>query len=208
MLVDKTIVAFTDELASNSPAPGGGSISALAGSLGAALTAMVCRLTMGNEKYDSAQDEVKEILGKADNLMQMLTKYIDEDTKAFNKVMGAYRLPKDTDEQKNVRSQAIQQAMENAASLPLKVAECCLEIIKMAQRALVIGNANAASDAAVSGLMAYAGLNGALYNVRINLPSIKDKQFVDHGRAKVNLIKLQADSAYVELTATADKVIG
>lgn len=208
MLVEKTILAFTDELASNSPAPGGGSISALAGSLGAALTAMVCRLTIGNEKYGNAQDEVKEMLAKADNLIQMLTKYIDEDTMAFNKVMDAYRLPKDTDEQKIARSQAIQQAMENAASLPLRVAECCLEIITMAKRAILIGNTNAASDAAVAGLMAYAGLNGALYNVRINLPSIKDKEFVDNGRAKVNLIKSQADSAYVELTAAADKAIG
>lgn len=208
MLVDKTILAFTDELASNSPAPGGGSISALAGSLGAALTAMVCRLTIGNEKYESVQTEVQEILAKVDNLMKRLTQFIDEDTAAFNKVMDAYRLPKDTEEQKSIRSQAIQQAMENAASLPLSVAEHCLEIISMAQRAIIIGNTNAASDAAVAGLMAYAGLNGALYNVRINLPSIKNKQFVDTARNKVNQIKSKADAAYVELTATADKAIG
>lgn len=208
MLVEKTVLAFTDELASNSPAPGGGSISALAGSLGAALTAMVCRLTIGNEKYGNVQNEIKEMLVKADNLIQQLTKFVDDDTAAFNKVMEAYRLPKDTDEQKGSRSQAIQLAMENAANLPLMVAECCLEIIKMAQKAIVIGNTNAASDAAVSGLMAYAGLNGALYNVRINLPSIKDKQFAEHARAKANQIKSQADAAYVELTATADKAIG
>lgn len=208
MLVEKTILAFTDELASNSPAPGGGSISALAGTLGAALTAMVCRLTIGNEKYDNAQNEVKEMLVKADNLIQKLTQYVDEDTEAFNKVMEAYRLPKETDEQKRARSQAIQTAMENAASLPLSVAEACLEVIIMAQRAIIIGNANAASDAAVSGLMAYAGLNGALYNVRINLPSIKDKHFAENAHAKVKQIKAQADAAYVELTATADKAIG
>ncbi len=208
MLAEKTILAFTDELASNSPAPGGGSISALAGTLGAALTAMVCRLTIGNEKYNDVQNEVKEMLAKADELTQKLTNYIDEDTAAFNKVMDAYRMPKETDEQKGARSQAIQKAMENAASLPLSVAECCLEIIEMAERVIIIGNTNAASDAAVSGLMAYAGLNGALYNVRINLPSIKDKQFVENACAKVKQIKVQADAAYVVLTATADKAIG
>lgn len=208
MLVEKTVTAFTEELASASPAPGGGSVSALAGALGAALTAMVCRLTLGNEKYGNVQVEIDVLVRKADDLSELLTKYVDEDTAAFNQVMAAYRLPKDTQEQKTIRSQAIQQAMQNAASLPLRVAENCLEIITMAVQVLRIGNANAASDAAVSGLMAHAGLHGALYNVRINLASIKDQQFVDNTQAKVDALKFQSAVMYAKLIAAADKAIG
>lgn len=208
MLIEKTVTEFIAELASASPAPGGGSVSALAGSLGAALTAMVCRLTLGNQKYSDVQAEAGVMVKQADELKDLLQKYVAEDTEAFNKVMSAYKLPKDTAEQKTVRSQAIQQAMQNAASLPLKVAECCLAIITMAEQMLRLGNANAASDAAVSGLMAHAGMHGALYNVRINLASIKDQQFVENTQAQVDTIKSQAAVKYGKLIAAADKAIG
>jgi formiminotetrahydrofolate cyclodeaminase len=208
MLIEKTVTDFIDELASASPAPGGGSVSALAGSLGAALTAMVCRLTLGNEKYSEVQAEAGAMLKQADELRNLLQKYVDEDTEAFNKVMAVYKLPKDTTEQKTVRSQAIQQAMQNAASLPLKVAECCLTIITMAEKILRLGNANAASDAAVAGMMAHAGMHGALYNVQINLASIKDQQFIETTQTQVDAIKSQAAVQYGKLIAAADKAIG
>lgn len=208
MLTKMTITDFLQELGSNSPAPGGGSIAALAGALGGALTTMVCHLTVDNSKYAEVQDEIATILGEAVPLVACLTQAVDADTEAFNKVMAAYKLPKTTDEEKNLRSQAIQQAMQQAASLPLNVAECCLKILNMARRVLTIGNANAASDAAVAGLMAHAGLHGALYNVKINLASIKEEAFITSTQAKIQTIIAEDQALHEQLLKTAGKLIG
>ncbi|WP_371368349.1 Methenyltetrahydrofolate cyclohydrolase [Sporomusa rhizae] len=208
MLIQMKVNDFLEELASNSPAPGGGSISALAGSLGGALAAMVCRLTIGNSKYAEVQSEVEAILTEADQLRGELARCVDADTEAFNKVMDAYKLPKATDEEKAARSKAIQQAMQHAANLPLGVAESSLKVLKLAGRVLSIGNSNAASDAAVAGLMAHAGLHGALYNVKINLGSIKDEAYITATQAKVKEIIEQDNKLHAELLATAAKVIG
>lgn len=136
------VADFLEELSSNSPAPGGGSISAL--------TAMVCRLTIGNSKYTEVQNEMEGILEEADSLRNVLARCVDADTEAFNKVMAAYKLPKATDEEKAARTNAIQHSMQHAANLPLDVAECCLKVLALAGRVLIIGNSNAASDAAVA----------------------------------------------------------
>ncbi|WP_425060058.1 Methenyltetrahydrofolate cyclohydrolase [Sporomusa carbonis] len=208
MLMQMKVNDFLTELASNSPAPGGGSIAALAGALGGALTAMVCRLTVDNNKYAGVQNEIQGILARADELSGSLAKYVDEDTETFNKVMAAYKLPKATDEDKAARSAAIQTAMKNAAVLPLNVAGCCLEVLTLAARVLAIGNTNAASDAAVAGLMAHAGIYGALYNVKINLGSIKDLAFVEDAKAKVEQIIKEDAVLHETLLATAGRVIG
>lgn len=208
MLTQMTITDFLKELGSNSPAPGGGSIAALAGALGGALTIMVCRLTVGNTKYTEVQAEVETILAKTEHLVASLTQAVDADTEAFNKVMAAYKLPKVTDEEKALRSQAIQQAMQQAANLPLNVAECCLAVLNMAQRVLTIGNANAASDAAVAGLMAHAGLHGALYNVKINLASIKEETFITAMQAKIQEIVSRDSQLHAQLLSNASKMIG
>lgn len=208
MLIQMKITDFLEELGSNSPAPGGGSISALAGALGGALTAMVCRLTVDNSKYAEVQSEIQAILAEADRLSAKLTNCVDADTEAFNQVMAAYKLPKATDAEKAARSEAIQKAMQHAADLPLGVAECCLRVLAMSGRVLKIGNANAASDAAVAGLMAHAGLHGALYNVKINLGSIKDEKFVANTQTKVLAIIDEDKVLHQELLATAGQVIG
>lgn len=208
MLIQMKITDFLEELGSNSPAPGGGSISALAGALGGALTAMVCRLTVDNSKYAEVQSEIQAILAEADRLSAKLTNCVDADTEAFNQVMAAYKLPKATDAEKAARSEAIQKAMQHAADLPLGVAECCLKVLAMSGRVLKIGNANAASDAAVAGLMAHAGLHGALYNVKINLGSIKDEKFVANTQTKVLAIIDEDKVLHQELLATAGQVIG
>ncbi|MCM0758752.1 MULTISPECIES: cyclodeaminase/cyclohydrolase family protein [Sporomusa] len=208
MLIQMKITDFLEELGSNSPAPGGGSISALAGALGGALTAMVCRLTVDNSKYAEVQSEIQAILAEADRLSAKLTNCVDADTEAFNQVMAAYKLPKATDAEKTARSEAIQKAMQHAADLPLGVAECCLRVLAMSGRVLKIGNANAASDAAVAGLMAHAGLHGALYNVKINLGSIKDEKFVANTQTKVSAIIEEDKVLHQELLATASQVIG
>ena len=208
MLIQMKITDFLEELGSNSPAPGGGGISALAGALGGALTAMVCRLTVDNSKYAEVQSEIQAILAEADRLSAKLTNCVDADTEAFNQVMAAYKLPKATDAEKTARSEAIQKAMQHAADLPLGVAECCLRVLAMSGRVLKIGNANAASDAAVAGLMAHAGLHGALYNVKINLGSIKDEKFVANTQTKVSAIIEEDKVLHQELLATASQVIG
>ena len=177
MLMEKTVRCFVTELASDSPAPGGGSAAALAGSLGAALTTMVCNLSTDEEKFKQSLPEIQSIRSEAATLMEKLMLAVDEDAQAFNEVMDAYKLPKTSDEEKSKRLATIQQSMKKAALLPLAVAGDCLEALKLAHRILPIGNANAASDAAVAGLMAYAAIQGALYNVKINLGFIKDTDF-------------------------------
>jgi len=177
-LASMKINDFLSELASSSPAPGGGSVAALAGSLGAALSSMVCNLTVGKEKYADVQDEIKETLKKSEQLRKDLTKLIDEDTEAFNGVMMAFKMSKDTEEQKKKRSKAIQEGYKTAASVPLETANTCEKILDVALVIAEKGNLNSITDAAVSALMAQAGVESAILNVKINLGSIKDEAFV------------------------------
>lgn len=173
MLTELSVEGFIEEVASSSPAPGGGSVSALAGALGAALVAMVARLTAGR---DGCGDEVQEILVRAERLRASLKERISEDTAAFNRVMEAYRLPRQTEEERRGRSRAIQDALLAAARLPLKVARECLEVMQLCEWAVEHGNPNALSDAGVALQIARCGLTGALYNVAINLEGIKDRE--------------------------------
>ena len=188
-LASMKINGFLSELASNSPAPGGGSVAALAGSLGAALSSMVCNLTVGKEKYADVQEEIKNTLKKSEKLRKELTSLIDEDTNAFNDVMKAFKMPKETEEQKKKRSQAIQEGYKIAASVPLKTAKTCAEIMDVALVVAEKGNQNSITDAAVSALMANAGVQSAILNVEINLGSIKDEAFVNKISNEVEELK-------------------
>mgnify|MGYP003586076603 CR=1 FL=1 len=207
MLVDMTIKEFLAEITSDSPAPGGGSAAALAGAVGAALAAMVGNLTLGNAKYEDAQAEVQSIVPHLNSQQVKLEQYIDEDTAVFNKVMAAYRLPKATDDEKLARSQAIQQALKAAAALPMDVAERCCEVLVLSKRMLAIGNANAASDAAVAGRMAHTAMWAAIYNVRINLDSIKDQDFVAEMKEQIKVVTVKGEAALNELLAETDRKI-
>ncbi|MFZ5945834.1 MAG: cyclodeaminase/cyclohydrolase family protein [Bacillota bacterium] len=178
MLKNLKLNEFIDELASSSPAPGGGSVSALAGSVSSALVCMVINLTVGKEKFQAVEEELSVALQEVEGLKIRLCDYIDRDTDAFNKVMDAFKLPKNNDEEKEFRTKSIQEAMKNAALLPLEVARDCLQSMHLAKLVAEKGNPNALSDAGVAGLMAYAGLHGAILNVEINLGSIKDEGFV------------------------------
>lgn len=177
MLIDQTVAAFADELASNSPAPGGGSIAALAGTLGAGLTSMVCRLTIGKKKYADVQDEIRTLLVQSEELRVQLTALIDEDTDAFTGVMNAFGLPKESDEEKAARTAAIQHAMKEAVRVPLEVMNLCVDTIGLTAAAATIGNANSITDAGVAALMIQAASKGAALNVKINLGAITDKDF-------------------------------
>lgn len=170
--------SFYDQVASSSPAPGGGSVAASAGALAAALTAMVCRLTVGKKQYVEVKDELSDVRDKADELRHTLTKLIDTDTEAFNKVMVAFKMPKSTDEEIKLRTDAIQAATKEAAVVPLSVMKASRDVLKLAVVVAEKGNVNSVSDAGVAGLMGQAGLEGAAYNVKINCGSLEDRAFV------------------------------
>ena len=188
-LVTMTVTDFADELASDSPAPGGGSVAALAGSLGAALVNMVGVLTHDKKGYEAATIEVESLSLAARSLKENLLKLVDEDTESFNQVMSAMRLPKKTDEQKSVRDLAILQATKVSASVPLRVMEACLGVVKLSARMAIIGNQNSLSDAGVGILMARAGLEGAAMNVLINLQGLGDPSFVTDMQEKVAALR-------------------
>lgn len=180
-----TIKAFLDELASASPAPGGGSVAALAGALGAALTSMVCNLTIGKKKYAEVESDMKRILAQSEDLRTRFAVLVDTDTAAFNKVMEAYGLPKETEPQKALRAAAIREATKEAALVPLEVMKHCIDALALAQNVAANGNANSVSDAGVSALMLHAACEGASLNVRINLNALADSDFVGWKRDEV-----------------------
>lgn len=208
MIVNMTCKDFIEELASSSPAPGGGSVSALAGALSAALVSMVANLTVGKEQFKKDQDELEKTLAKAAELKIKLRDYVDQDTEAFNRVMDAFKLPKGTEEEKQARSQAIQEAMKQAAILPMEVASSCLEVLRLSKIVVTKGNPNALSDGGVAALMAFAGLQGAIFNVDINLGSIKDEQFVQQMRERKEEALAEAQTMRGEIMEAVQERLG
>lgn len=174
----KSFNGFLDELASPSPAPGGGSVAAFAGALGAALTSMVCNLTIGKKKYAGVEQEMRKILGESEKLRATFTQLVEKDTEAFNKVMEAFDLPKETDPQKALRAAAIREATKEATLVPLEVMKHCIDALALAQQVAASGNANSVSDAGVSAIMLHAAVEGAGLNVKINLRGLNDSEFV------------------------------
>jgi glutamate formiminotransferase/formiminotetrahydrofolate cyclodeaminase len=173
------IGAFVDEVSRDTPAPGGGSIAALAGALGAALASMVANLSIGKGEYDERYEELCKLAEKAQAAKDELVSAIDADTAAFNEVIAALRMAKDTPEQIAVRTEAIRAGYKSAARVPLRTAQACREVLDLCQAAADIGNQAVMSDAGVGALMAYAGVQGAIHNVRINLPHTRDQDFVE-----------------------------
>jgi len=171
--------SFYDEVASSSPAPGGGSVSASAGALASALSAMVCRLTVNKKQYADVKNELSEIRDKCDQLRSELTTLIETDKEAFNNVMAAFKTKDD---------RQIEEANKNASLVPLTVMQKSLEVLKMAEIVANKGNENSVTDAGVAALMAIAAIEGAGYNVKINLKSLADKQFVDKLKKESNSI--------------------
>lgn len=174
-LVDMSVKSYLDVLASDAPAPGGGSVSALSAAQGAALVAMVCNLTIPKEKYSEHRDLCIRVKDDILSIYDELVIGIDKDTEAFNKVSAAFKLPKETDEQKAARSKAIQEATITATEVPYETMELCMEGLAVTERIVGKSNPNASSDLGVAALNLLAGLKGAYLNVKINLPSIKDE---------------------------------
>lgn len=205
MLYEMKINEFVSELASKSPAPGGGSVAALAGTLAGALVSMVGNLS---GKVEEGQDRIQEILQLSEGLTQELQELIQKDTEAFNKVMAAFKMPKATDEEKSARSQAIQSGMKEAALAPLEVMEKTIQVMELAREIAALGNKNAITDAGVSGLMGYAAVKSAAYNVQINLMSIKDEDFKREKADRLHQLLIKSKELVSEVENVVDKELG
>lgn len=186
MLAEKPINQFMDELASSAPAPGGGSVAALAGAMGAALVSMVCNLTIGKKKYADVEEEIKAILEQSETLRREFLNLLEADVAAYTKVSEAMKMPRETEEQKVVREEALDKALKEATEVPLRVAEACVKVIDLCRPVAEKGNVNAVSDAGVAVVMAEAGLRSAALNVLINLGWLKDEAFKKEAQARLD----------------------
>jgi len=184
-----TLYKFTEQVASNSPVPGGGSIAAVCGALSAALAEMVANLTIGKKKYIEAEEEMYEINSKAVILRNQLLDDIERDSYVYNKVMEAYKLPKSTEEEIIVRQKSIEESLKIAATVPLQVAETSFEILPLAKAVVTRGNSNAVTDGLVAAMLARTAVLSALLNVRINLESINDKEFVNEFKKRADILQ-------------------
>ncbi|OGO01007.1 MAG: methenyltetrahydrofolate cyclohydrolase [Chloroflexi bacterium RBG_13_52_12] len=184
-MLEKPIQMFLDELASDAPAPGGGSVAALSGAIGAALISMVSNLTVGKEKYAGVQDDINALLKKSEKLRKELTELVEEDVRVYTELSQTMKMPRDTEEQKQTRARAMDKALKAATNVPMRVAEACVSVMDICRPAAEKGNTNAVSDVGVGILMAEAGLRSAALNVLINLGWIKDENFVRESRNKL-----------------------
>jgi glutamate formiminotransferase/formiminotetrahydrofolate cyclodeaminase len=193
---------FANELSTASPTPGGGSVAAFAAALSGSLTAMVANLTVGKKGYEEAEDEMKNIAARAQQLKDEMLKAVDEDSRAFNRVMDASRMPKATEEQAKEREAAVELTLHGAALVPFGVLEKCVELLETAKAVAERGNKNSLSDAGVAGLLAEAAAEGAYYNVKINLLNIKDAAFKEEIGGRASALREEIASAGAELRAT------
>ena len=194
--------SFIEELASPTPTPGGGSAAAYAGAMGAGLVAMVAGLTIGKKKYADVEAEMQAVRVVAENLRKELTQAVDDDASAFEALMGTFKLPKETDEEKKARGAAIVSATLNAAHMPLHVAEHVLKVMELALKCVKKGNVNAISDAMSGFAMCRASLTAAGYNVRINLNSLEDKSVGQKMLSELKAYEAKADDLEKEIRKT------
>ena len=185
---DNSVQNYLDTLASKNATPGGGSAAALMGAQAAALVSMVCNLTIGKPKYAEVEAEMQALLEKSESLREEFTSMIKADVDVFNRLMATYGLPKETNEEKEARSAAIQVVLKDATDVPLACAKACAEVIKLSQIAAEKGSAAVISDAGVGVMSGYAALKSAALNVYINAASLKDKEFAEQKLAELEAV--------------------
>jgi glutamate formiminotransferase / formiminotetrahydrofolate cyclodeaminase len=206
-LVGLDLRAFADDVSMDSPAPGGGSVAALCGALSAALSAMVANLTFGKKGYEAAKSEMERVAVRAQSLKDDLLRAVDLDTKAFNKVMESFRLPKGTEEQAREKEKAVEEASKEATLVPFGVLEASAELIGLAEIVARQGNRNSVSDAGVAGLAALAAGKGAYFNVRINLPGIKDQSFKTSVAEQAEILRATLERSFAAVEALMDAAL-
>jgi len=178
MYKDQPLRAFLDKLCSKSPEPGGGSASALTGAIAASLSGMLASLTIDKKGYEDVQDEMREILSEAAGLKEDLLELLQKDTEAFDDASKAFKMPKETPEEKEKRAHAIEDGLKKATEVPLSIMQKSRDVSRLAARVLKKGNTMAITDGAISALFAEAAAIGAMINVRINFSWMKDKNYI------------------------------
>jgi formiminotetrahydrofolate cyclodeaminase len=195
---------FITELSSGNPTPGGGSVAALCGALGAALSAMVANLTVDREKYEQTRNSMEEVKKTASNLSARFLELMQEDADTYQKVMAAFELPRETDEQITSRQAAIEEAMKKAATVPLETLRASEELIRVAREAVRGGNPNAITDAAAAVQLANTTAVVASYNVQINISRIKDQAFVAKCEKEVTDILARQEALISDVDGSAN----
>ncbi len=188
MFTEQQLQTFLDQLASKASTPGGGSAAAIMGAMGAALISMVANLTVGKKKYEDVDAEMQEFLEQSEALRTRLTGMIQADVEVFDKVMAAYGMARETEVDKEQRSRAIQAALREATDVPLACAQLCADVIELCRPVAEKGNLNVISDAGVAVLAAHAALRSAALNVYINIGGIRDSDFVNDRRKKLEFV--------------------
>jgi formiminotetrahydrofolate cyclodeaminase len=199
LLADLKITDFISQTGAGTPVPGGGSVSALSAALAAALTEMVANLTAGKKGYEAVEHVMREAAAAVKGLRQKLIAQIDNDSNAYNEVLAAFKLPKTTQAEKERRGRAIQDAMKNAARVPLEVALDALQVMDLAETVITSGNRNAVTDGAVGVMLGRTAALGALYNVKINLASVKDPAFVAEMMGEANRLESRVQEREKEI---------
>jgi glutamate formiminotransferase/formiminotetrahydrofolate cyclodeaminase len=201
---EKSMQDFITEVASSSPAPGGGSVAALAATLCCALASMVCRLTVGKKRFEEVSEELGKVLLESEGLRKRAEQLIVEDTESFNNVMRAMKMPKDSEPEKEKRKQAVQEATKRATLVPLEVMELSREALRLVKVIAEKGNPNSVSDAGVATAMARTACFGASLNVRINLGGIEDAEFREKRESRMKAVLEEVDSLYRETMAIVE----
>jgi len=208
MYIDQPLRFFMDKLASKSPEPGGGSVAALTGALGAALVSMVSNLTLGKEKYLSVQPQVEALLKESEKLRDEMQSLIQKDTEAYGALSAVYKMPKATDGEKATRAAKMQEALKKACQVPFEIGLKSLEVARLAERAADIGNVAAVSDAGVAVLLAQACAQSAALNVKINVNSIKDEAYNKDTWGRMQDVLRQVEALEKSVMATTYKKMG
>lgn len=206
VLKDMTVSAFLDEVASESPAPGGGSVAALCGSLSASLTAMVSNLSFEKKGFENRRPEFEKVGNRAQALKSVLLEAVDGDMRAFNSIIDARRLPKASETEKTVREAAIVKANQDATLSPLKILRACPELLELSAYVVEFGNQSSLSDGAVAALVAAAAAEGAYYNVLINLKDMSESQDDASGASFSQKVRLEADTLISDVRTKADQI--
>jgi methenyltetrahydrofolate cyclohydrolase len=190
---------YLDDAASKKPAPGGGSVSACVGALGAALVGMVCNLTRGREQFADVESEIVTLAGASEDARGRLEQLLQDDTVAYNGVIAAYKMPKETAVAQAARRQAIQDGLIIAADVPLEICRVAVEVCRLAKIAAVIGNPQAVTDAGIGAILGEAAVVGAALNVKINLGSIKDAAYVEAATSAIDSLQAEAAALRAEV---------
>lgn len=206
-MLSKSVIEFLNDVSSGSPVPGGGSVSAIAGALGTSLISMVLNLTTSSKKYEEFHQFANENQIEATRISERLKRLVVEDAEAFDKVMSAYKLPKNTDEEKAQRKKAIEEATKQAIAVPLETGKQCIEALSIINKVIEKSNKNAISDLGVANLLLKAACEGALYNVFINLGSITENSYIEEVKKVVSKMTERKEELFSDNKTRIEKLL-